>query len=355
MRRRDRIWDGIASLLVNSLRLLPAEQAHRIGAAAIRNPLFRKLPTPQYGVDLSGMTAKVPGIASLAHPIGLAAGFDKNASLIRGCSHLGFSFLEVGTITPRPQLGNPSPRMFRYTDQHAIINRMGFNSEGSEIVYERLSKLARPTLTLPIGINLGKNKVTPLDTALEDYSSGIETFSKLADYFVINLSSPNTEGLRSLANHDFLYNLSRHHKTSLNKIWIKLDPDTDKKTFQKIIENICKLDYQGVILCNTHKVSWPESGGLSGHPLASLANSRLEWAYEVHDGSLPMISVGGIFSGLDVLERIKRGACAVQIYSALVYRGPWAVFKILRELQAEMQSQGISHLIDSQGTYFKRS
>jgi len=348
------LWiDRFSSIGTAILRMLPAETAHDIGLGVLASRWFHLLRVPNFHINYNGLTVDIPGIGRCQHPIGLAAGFDKNARAPLGFSRLGLSMLELGTITPRPQAGNPKPRMFRYADQRALINRMGFNSEGSKVVLERLQKLPRSKIKVPMGINLGKNKDTSLTAALDDFSSGIEQFQYLADYFVLNVSSPNTQGLRSLANQEFLGQLASDHRSKLGKLWLKLDPDMPKVEFQNLVELIAKQGFQGLILTNTHKVDWPQSGGQSGHPLSIAANARLEWAYEVHQGALPMIASGGILSGLDVLERIMRGAAAVQIYSALVYRGPWAVFKMLRELNAEMMLRGISHISDIQGSYYE--
>lgn len=349
------IWiDRITSAGTAVLRLLPAETAHEIGLAILASSWFQKLGIPDFNINYSGLSVDIPGIGKCRHPIGLAAGFDKNARAPLGFSRLGLAMLELGTITPRPQPGNPKPRMFRYSDQRALINRMGFNSEGFKAVITRLQKLPRSKIEVPLGINLGKNRDTSLNAALDDFSSGLVEFQHLADYFVINISSPNTQGLRSLANEEFLSQLAKSHQSQLGKIWLKLDPDMSKREFQALLELIVKLGFQGLILTNTHKVDWPEAGGQSGHPLAIAANARLEWAYEVHQGALPMIASGGILSGLDIWERIIRGAAAVQIYSALVYRGPWAAFKMLRELSAEMRLRGVSHLSDIQGSYYQQ-
>jgi dihydroorotate dehydrogenase len=352
MKLRDQFIAKLGTHGTAVLRLLPAETAHEIGIRILASPWFRNLKAPDYKINFNGLSTNIPGIGRCRHPVGLAAGFDKDARAPFGFSALGLSFLELGTVTPRPQPGNPKPRMFRQPDQHGLINRMGFNSEGSAAVLDRVQNLSRQKLTVPLGINIGKNRDTALAAALADYSTGLERFQHVADYFVINLSSPNTVGLRSLANEEFLSTLARRHPDQLGKIWLKLDPDTPKRDFQKLIESVSQLGFQGLVLTNTHKVDWPEAGGQSGHPLAVAATSRLEWAYEVHRGHLPMIASGGIFSGTDVIERLRRGACAVQIYSALVYRGPWAVAKILREVNAEMELQGITFLSDIQGTFF---
>ena len=334
------------------LRCLPPEAAHDLGMWLLEKGIMDILPRPSFEIDKS-LAVSVPGIGHLAHPVGLAAGFDKNARCPGAFSKMGFSFLEVGTVTPRPQPGNPKPRMFRYSDQLGLINRMGFNSEGSEQVARRLEASLWNHDKIPLGVNLGKNKATQKEDALMDYVDGLKVFEPYGRYFVVNVSSPNTKGLRDLAGKDFLGLLAAQMKSFLPRVFVKLDPDMPKGEFQDLIAHIAKVGYQGVILCNTHRVEWPQAGGQSGHLLSSISQSRLEWAYEVHQGELLMIASGGIFSGADVFERLIRGASATQIYSALVYRGPFAVMEILEELYAEMRLRGFSCLKDAIGTYYQ--
>lgn len=334
------------------LRLLPAEAAHNLGLKLLGSPLFNLLPRPKVLPLFKNMAVDVPGIGPLPHPIGLAAGFDKHCLAPYGFAKLALSFLEIGTVTPRPQSGNPKPRMFRYPEQLAIINRMGFNSHGSQRVKQRLEVLDWNHAQIPLGVNIGKNKDTPQNIAIEDFNHGLRVFKDLAHYFMVNISSPNTQGLRNLANDEFITQLGKDNHDIRQKIWFKLDPDMSKQKLQSLIEAICQQGFGGINLSNTHKVTWPQIGGQSGHPLGSLANRSLEWAYEVHKGQLPMIASGGILSGGDVLQKMTRGASAVQIYSALVYRGPWAVVRLLEELRAEMDSLGIDSLADVIGTYY---
>lgn len=353
-RTHDRILFRCTDLGMAMMRRLPAELSHEWGIRLLASSVWQNLPKPKRHLlpAKDRFTVHVPGIGKLPHPIGLAAGFDKHAEAPFGFASLGLSFIELGTVTPRPQKGNPKPRLFRYPDQLALINRMGFNSHGSEVVLERLKALPDHRRTAPIGVNVGKNKDTDNEAACDDFTHGIQKFSEIADYFVVNLSSPNTPGLRHLANPDFVSELAQENRSLLNKIWLKLDPDTDRATFQTLIERILKEGFQGVILTNTHMVSRPQTGGQSGHPLSIMANARLEWAQEVHQGRLPMIASGGILSGNDIIERVSRGAAAVQIYSALIYRGPWAVHKLLQELEEEILQRGGQHLQDFFGTYY---
>lgn len=336
-----------------AMRMLPAEAAHDLGMWILEKDLLRFAPMPTYGSSLSGLNMSVPGIGELVHPLGLAAGFDKNARAPKGFSRMGLSFLEVGTVTPRPQGGNPKPRLFRLDDQLGLINRMGFNSEGSAKVRQRLQKASWTHDVIPLGINLGKNKDTKMDAAIEDYSQGIEALGPFAKYFVINVSSPNTSGLRGLANEHFLKELALRHRDQLGKLWVKLDPDMPRSDFQQLVKALAEIGFQGLILTNTHRVEWPEVGGMSGPAINAQSTACLQWAYEVTRGALPLIASGGLMTGQDVFQRIARGASAVQIYSALVYRGPLAVYSILRELKAEMDLRGFSFLSDVKGSYYK--
>ena len=344
----------LGEFLGSIVRLFPPELAHDIGIAILRHRLARYLPPPpsyRKGLDLS---CTIPGIGELRHPIGLAAGFDKNARALPGFCDLGLSFLETGTVTPLAQPGNPKPRLFRLKSEMSIINRMGFNNDGHRAIFDRLEALALPC---PVGVNLGKNKNTPQDQAISDFLKGIIKFRALNNYLVINLSSPNTAGLRDLATPTFISDLASevrmHFDDTLPRIWIKLDPDRPKQEFQQIVESIMNEKFGGIILTNTHRVEWPETGGMSGHVLSHLSSQRLEWAWEVHQGKLPMIGCGGILSGIDVFHKLARGANAVQIYTALIYRGPWTVIHMLDELEAEMALNGFRSVSDVVGSYYK--
>jgi len=339
-----------------ALRCLPAELAHEIGMSILSKKIHRLLPKPKYISEID-LTTEIEGIGRLWHPIGLAAGFDKNASAVEGFNDLDFSFIEVGTVTPRPQLGNKKPRLFRLKDQNAIINRMGFNNHGLEVMRRTLSAGDYGSKGITLGINLGKNKDTPMEAAVNDYIDGLFGLKEHGKYFVVNISSPNTPGLRDLASKDFLrdlaYEITLKDAELIKRVWVKVDPDLDKDNFQSLIEGIKAYGYAGVILTNTHRVELPEMGGQSGHPLAVMSTLRLEWAYEASNGSLPMIGVGGIMSGGDVYQKIIRGAKLVQIYSSLVYRGPWVVLKLLEELEWELQLHGHKNLQDACGSFYR--
>ena len=334
------------------LRCLPAEMAHAVGMAFLRRGVADFFLGPGEQRLITGLKVNIPGIGELDHPIGLAAGFDKNALAPTALARLGFAFLEVGTITPLPQPGNPKPRLFRLPEQRALVNRMGFNNDGASKVLERLNQLDWNHERVPLGVNVGKNKLTQPEHAAEDYLRCFELLRDQGQYFVFNVSSPNTPGLRSLANVDFLQYLAERLAGDVGRVWIKLDPDTEKQQYQKIVDTIAERKFQGIIVGNTRRVEKPEMGGISGHPLAVNAATCLEWAYEVHRGGLQMIASGGIMSGLDVYDRMARGASAVKIYTALVYRGPFVVASMLAELLGEMQQRGVSEIKDVVGTFY---
>ena len=289
-----------SDLATSALRLLPAELAHDLGIFILNKKLHKLLPEPSYTPKLD-LSMEIPSIGTLKHPVGLAAGFDKNAKAVEGFSDLGFSFLEVGTVTPRPQLGNPKPRLFRYKDQMGIVNRMGFNNHGVAAMKSQFDKGRFLENGLTVGINLGKNKDTPQNLAINDYMAGLEEMNGLGSYYVINISSPNTPGLRDLASKSFLKELSTeissNYADTLSKVWVKVDPDLEKEHFQEVTEAIAEGGFAGIILTNTHRVEIPQMGGQSGHPVSVMSSQRLEWAHEVTSGTLPMIGVGGIISG----------------------------------------------------------
>ena len=342
-----------ADLSTAMLRMLPAETSHRVGMFALQKGLHQYLPSMNLQRFYRRMSSTVPGIGNLRHPIGLAAGFDKNAECPQAFVDLGFSFVEVGTVTLSPQLGNSKPRMFRLKEQRAIINRMGFNNHGSVALQDRLGDLRWAFDQTPLGVNIGRGKLTANEAAHSEYQELISLFLEKSSYMVINISSPNTPNLRELATPEFLQLLvSELSPTQISKIWLKFDPDLEKKHFQSLIAKATELNYGGIILTNTHRVQQPHQGGLSGHPITTMSNLFLQWAYEVHGGKLPMVGVGGILSGRDIFEKIKLGASCVQIYSALVYRGPYVVYKLLTELQEEMDLVGAVHLDEVRGTYY---
>lgn len=298
------------------------------------------------------------------HPVGLAAGFDKNATVYPALAALGFSFVEVGTLTPKPQSGNPPPRMFRLPEYQAIINRMGFNNWGVESAANSLRRLHRPSI--PIGINLGKNKDTPNEQAVEDYRQGLHTLYSLGDYFVINISSPNTKGLRDLQKAESLEQLLRillderntlAKKTgTLQPLFLKVAPDLTKESLSEVIQLGLNLGIDGFIAVNTtlsrKGLNHPhaqESGGLSGQPLAASSTEKIRHIYQITKGKVPIIGVGGIFTGEDAYKKIRAGARLIQVYTGMIYRGPSIPKKINEELLALFERDGVRNIEDIVG------
>ena len=332
---------------------LEPEQAHKLTLFALRlggnfllsNLILRKIySVPDKPVQAFGLTFK--------NSVGLAAGYDKDGVAIRGLSALGFGHIEIGTVTPKPQPGNPKPRVFRLLEDEAVINRMGFPSRGADFV---VNSLKRPALSLSkgsntvLGINLGKNKETPNEEAERDYLCLIYDFAPFADYLTINISSPNTPGLRQLQGRKELESLLRSlHKARmeeserLNKhvpILVKLAPDMNECELNDALDVIVDTKMDGVILTNTtlsrdglrskHQV---ESGGLSGSPLKGRSEPVLRQAIKSINGKIPVVSVGGIMSPEDAKRRLEMGAALVQVYTGLIYRGPELVKAILKSL-----------------------
>jgi dihydroorotate dehydrogenase len=342
------------SLLRRALFTLDAEVAHERtatllkfasqtpGASAVLRQLFAPA-TRGLGQTVAGLT--------FAHPIGLAAGFDKHADLTHGMALLGFSHVEVGTVTPRPQAGNPKPRMFRLVEDHAIINRMGFNSVGMDVVAPRMAK--RP-LQLPVGINIGKNRDTALADATADYLSAFTTLAPHADYVAVNISSPNTPGLRQLHETAALRELLdalRAANQWQRPIFLKISPDESLDQLEQVIATAMTAGISGIIATNT-TISRPnlqstnanEVGGLSGVPLRDPAMATLRHVARLTNGRLPIVSVGGISSAQDVYARLRAGASLVQLYTALVYQGPAIVAQLSWGLAALLRRDGVSDI-----------
>lgn len=332
------------------LRQMDPETAHRL---AIRALQVTPLPAP--GADDPILKTRIAGL-EMANPVGLAAGLDKNGEALDGLSRLGFGAVECGSVTPRAQAGNPKPRLFRLSEDRAIINRMGFNNEGLEPFAARLAH--RPKRTA-IGANLGANKDTEDKAA--DYVAGLKRLAGLADYFTINISSPNTPGLRALQGREALDDLlGRIHEarpTDGAPVFLKIAPDLIGEEIGMIFEASLAHQIDALIVSNT-TLERPstlksrhagEAGGLSGAPLKPFAQKALEAAAEAAAGRLPLIAVGGIESGADAYARIRAGASAVQIYSALIYDGPGLVGAIKRDLAARLRAEGFAHISEAVG------
>ncbi len=292
------------------------------------------------------------------NPVGLAAGFDKNAEVPDALLRLGFGFVEIGSVTPRPQPGNPQPRMFRLAEDRAVINRMGFNNQGLDAVAGRLRARARGTGL--VGANLGKNKDT--EDAAADYELGAARLAPLADYVVINVSSPNTPGLRALQGRGPLETLVRRTRAALPEgkrppLLLKIAPDLADEDLVDIAEVALAGDLDGLIVSNTTlarpeslaSIHAKESGGLSGAPLFEASTAMLRRVWTLTKGQLPLVGVGGIASGADAYTKIRAGASLVQLYSALVYEGPGLVRQINRDLIDLLRRDGFASVAEAVG------
>ncbi|HEX4639926.1 MAG TPA: quinone-dependent dihydroorotate dehydrogenase [Chthoniobacterales bacterium] len=278
------------------------------------------------------------------NPVGLAAGFDKNGVAIPAWAALGFGFVEVGTVTAKPQPGNPRPRIFRYPEQQALINRLGFNNDGADAVASRLRFLRESGRwpAVPIGINLGKSKATPLEQAVDDYLYSFRLFAPLADYVVLNVSSPNTPGLRSLQEHDALEQLLRaicnENARASKPVLLKIAPDLSLADLEQIIATSEQNGIAGIVATNTtldHSAipkSLDQSGGLSGRPLLEKSTGFVR-AIRAHS-QLPIIASGGISDAASAREKLAAGAQLIQVYTGYVYRGPGLLREIVEGLTA---------------------
>ncbi|XP_056318915.1 dihydroorotate dehydrogenase (quinone), mitochondrial isoform X2 [Danio aesculapii] len=347
-------------------RFVGAETAHLMAVRLIGLGL---VPRNNYK-DPTSLEVHVMG-RKFQNPVGMAAGFDKHGEAVDGLYRLGFGFVEVGTVTPKAQDGNPKPRVFRLESDQAVINRYGFNSCGLSAVHERLKAREHVQSELtkgkPLGINLGKNKLSP--DAVSDYVEGVRTLGPLADYLVVNVSSPNTPGLRDLQGKEELRHLldkvlkERDSLRSENRlpVLVKIAPDLTTQDKQDIAEVIMEVGVDGVMVSNT-TVSRPdtlkdpnkaETGGLSGQPLKELSTQTVREMYTLTQGKLPIVGVGGVASGQDAMDKIRAGASLVQLYTALVYQGPPVVNKIKRELDDLLKAQGFTCVAEAVGADHK--
>jgi len=282
------------------------------------------------------------------NPVGLGAGFDKNASMVEDLANFGFGFIEVGTVTPLPQPGNDKPRMFRLPKDEALINRMGFNNQGVDVVVGRLKKVKRDGLI--IGGNIGKNKVTPNEDAVSDYIKCFDALFDVVDYFVVNVSSPNTPGLRELQEKEPLMKIlntlqQRNLKNNISKpILLKIAPDLTNSQLDDIVEIVQETKIAGVIATNTtisreglysDESLKSQTGGLSGKPLTKRSTEVIRYLSERSNKSFPIIGVGGIHTAEDAIEKLKAGASLVQVYTGFIYEGPAIVKNINKGILAQ--------------------
>ncbi|MFQ3575083.1 MAG: quinone-dependent dihydroorotate dehydrogenase [Cytophagales bacterium] len=325
---------------------MDAEQAHHFTfkVISIISSFFlgRMLLSCFYGKHKKSNPITVAGI-EFPNRVGLAAGFDKDGKLLNAWNNLGFGFVEVGTVTPLPQSGNEKPRLFRIINEKAIINRMGFNNEGLDALVKRLEN--RPK-NLVVGGNIGKNKATPNENAVDDYLKCLKALHHCVDYFVVNVSSPNTPNLRELQEKEPLKKILKTLQIENQKfqkpkpIFLKIAPDLNESQLDDIVEIVLETELAGVVsgnttirrdlLINTEKqlVDSIGAGGLSGKPLKEFSDKVLHYLAEKASGKFEIIAVGGIFEGKDALDKIKSGAKLVQVYTGYVYQGPSMVSKI---------------------------
>lgn len=328
-----------------------AERAHNLSLAALKI-----LPLPEMANAAQSLRVELGGL-SFPNPVGLAAGYDKNAEVPLEILRLGFGFTEVGTLTPLAQNGNPQPRLFRLEEDRAVINRMGFNNGGQAEAIARLRNVPSGALGGPLGINVGANK----DSAdrIADYVTGVCDMAPYADYLTINISSPNTPGLRALQDKSALDDLltqAMAARPDATPVFLKVAPDLEPADIDDVVAVSIARGISALIVSNT-TVSRPplksryasESGGLSGAPLRDLAQQRLIDFRNASGGKIPLIGVGGIASAEDAYARIRAGASLVQIYSALVYEGPGLARKINKGLERLLRRDGFTSIAQAIG------
>ncbi len=310
---------------------LDPEKAHELVSFAIRTTSI--LPFKEKIFSFCGNFVKEKEFMGLKfkNPLGLASGFDKNAELYNVMQYLGFGFIEIGTVTFMPQPGNERPRLFRFPENMAIVNRMGFNNKGAKKVAENIASNGKPSI--PLGINIGKNTDCPLENAAENYADCFRILRQYGDFFIINISCPNIKDLRKLHDINYLEKIISRLKNqdSLKPMLIKIAPDIENSDLVNVVK-ICLKYQMGLIASNTlpaEKAGYSQKGGLSGRPLNMLAMERLKEIREISK-EIPIISSGGIFSEDDLNERLKYGANLAEIYTSIIYEGPLVVKKILK-------------------------
>lgn len=326
-------------ILLKGMFRFDAESVHRLSMGFVRRFALLKDHRDYH----LGKSAPILSGIRFRNPIGLAAGFDKNCEILGRLPGFGFGFAEIGTVTPRPQPGNPRPRLFRDLESRTVFNRMGFNSDGAEVVSARLEGVRE---ALPedfrVGVNIGKNKDTSLEDASADYRDAVRYFENLADYICINVSSPNTEGLRNLQNLQDLTSIVSEVVdevcgwTAVPPVFLKLSPELDRDSLNTLVPGLDQKGIAGWVLTNTLMGTWKiqdrgeVQGGVSGLPLQARSREVLSWVRTLTNR--PIMSSGGILTADDALDRMKEGADAVQIYSGWIFEGPWLPKRILKQL-----------------------
>jgi dihydroorotate dehydrogenase len=338
---------------------LPAETVHELGIESLKLTLGSKTAqdyaAKRYSIEEFGELSRF-GL-KFVNPIGVAAGFDKNAVVVNQLAALGFGFVEVGTMTFNPQKGNEKPRLFRLPEDKALINRLGFNNEGTAKIVERLRKI-NPNCVL--GVNIGKNKDVSNEQAVENYLRSFELVHEIADYIAVNVSSPNTPNLRELQNADNLENLlsvlqKKNQELSPKPLLVKIAPDLSDAEIEAIIGVALKLNLAGIIATNTTikrdnlKSSINQTGGLSGKPLQKKSNEIISKIYKLSKGKLPVIGVGGIFTAEDAFEKILCGAALLQAYTGFIYHGVSFARDINSGLVKILRKKGFENLDEAVG------
>ena len=329
------------------------------------------------GVQDSRLEQSLWGL-SLKNPVGLAAGFDKNGVAADIWANFGFGFAELGTVTCQPQPGNPQPRLFRLTQDSAALNRMGFNNQGAAAMAARFQRAQKqpsfdasrpmPQSRFPLGINLGKSKVTPLEQAAADYLESFKLLKDWGDYFVVNVSSPNTPGLRSLqdaAGLSTILEILQQENRYIKPILVKIAPDLEPEAIVSILDLAKTYQLAGIIATNTTirrdglktqilpetgKPIAEEAGGISGLPVRERSTEVIRFIWQYTKGELPIIGVGGIFTAEDAWEKIAAGASLIQVYTGWVYEGPWMVRRILQGLLQKLEERGFSSISEAVGS-----
>ena len=345
------------ALLREFLFLLPPETAHYFSMNCLQQAcninFIKNSIKDNFSFQHPSLEKKIFGL-HFANPVGLGAGFDKNARYLRELSCLGFGFVEIGTVTPKPQVGNDKPRLFRLPKDKALINRMGFNNDGLSIVKERLQewnnyKATNKNQQLIVGGNIGKNKITPNEEAFKDYEICFKELFDCVDYFTVNVSSPNTPGLRELQEKDSLRKILGHlqninqSKTSPKPLLLKIAPDLTQSQLDDIIDLSFEVQLDGLVATNTtidranlatssKEVANIGAGGLSGKPLTQRSTTVVEYLAQQTQHKIPIIASGGIFNGTDAKEKINAGASLVQLWTGFIYEGPAITRNICRDL-----------------------
>lgn len=342
------------NLIRNLLFQFPTEDVHYFSMNSLhtlcKSKFIQNTIRKQFCVENAGLERELFGL-HFSNPVGLGAGFDKNALYLKELATLGFGFVEIGTVTPKPQPGNDKPRLFRLPADKALINRMGFNNEGVKVVKKRLQEWNGMTNkpSLIVGGNIGKNKITPNEDAWKDYEICFTELFEEADYFVVNVSSPNTPGLRELQEKDALYKILSHlqninqGKKNPKPLLLKIAPDLTQEQLDDIVALSFETNLSGLVATNTTidrsalatnetELTKIGAGGLSGKPLTTRSTEVVQYLHEQTMGKVPIIASGGIFTGNDALEKIQAGASLIQVWTGFVYEGPSIVKNICKQL-----------------------